>query len=139
MVDPTLKILVVDDNPATRRGLRLLLSLEDDVGEILEASGGKEAERLAAQEHPNVVLLDVRMPGMSGIETARLIKNQDPNVHLVAMSMVADSKTAALGAGADLFVEKTQLVAEIRSVLDWIPQQALASSEAESDSGPDEG
>jgi DNA-binding NarL/FixJ family response regulator len=136
MVDPTLKILVVDDNPATRRGLRLLLSLEDDVGEILEASGGKEAERLAAQEHPNVVLLDVRMPGMSGIEAARLIKNQDPNVHLVAMSMVADSKAAALGAGADLFVEKTQLVAGIRSVLDRKPRQALASSEAEGDSGP---
>lgn len=121
-----LKVLVVDDNPATRRGLRLLLSLEQDVEDILEAQSGKEAEHLALKEHPNVVLLDVRMPGMSGIEVARRIKGSDPDVYLVAMSMVADSRQAALSAGADRFVEKTELVADIRAVLHRDPT-SLAS------------
>lgn len=137
MVDPTFKVLVVDDNPATRRGLRLLLSLEHDVAEILEASGGRDAERLALEEHPNVVLLDVRMPGMSGIEVARRLKRQDPGVHLVAMSMVADSKAAALSAGADLFVEKTQLVADIRSVLHANPIQDPVPPDSQGDGTPE--
>lgn len=117
MNTPEYKVLVVDDNPATRRGLRLLLSLEPDVVEVLEAPGWKQAERLVHDDHPNVVLLDVRMPGISGIEIARRIKAWDKTIHVVAMSMVADSGHMALKAGADMFVEKSQLVSDIRAVL----------------------
>jgi CheY-like chemotaxis protein len=113
----SLKVLVVDDNRATRRGLRLLLSLEPEVNEVFEAAGWNEAEKLVYQERPDIVLLDIRMPGMSGMAVARRIKAQLPDVHLVAMSMTADSRQGVLNAGADLFIEKTQLVSDIRAVL----------------------
>ncbi len=117
MNSPEYKVLVVDDNPATRRGLTLLLSLEHDVVEVFEAEGWKQAEKMVQDELPNVVLLDVRMPGMSGIEITRRIKAWDSRIHVVAMSMVAESGPMALKAGADMFVEKSQLVSDIRAVL----------------------
>lgn len=133
MDNSAFKVLIVDDNPATRRGLKLLLSLEQDVEDVFEASEWKEAERLVSEEHPNLVLLDVRMPGVSGIEVARRLRVIEPRLRLIAMSMVAESKQAALSAGADMFVEKAELVGNIRAVLGGPPCKAKAGH---SGSGP---
>jgi two-component system response regulator YesN len=114
---PSFDVLVVDDNPATRHGLKLLLSLEGDIGNVFEASEWIEVRKMVEEAHPDIVLVDVRMPGLSGIEIARRIKASDPEIHLVAMSMVADSEANALNAGADLFVEKSRLVTDIRSII----------------------
>ena len=62
-----IRVMIVDDNPVIRRGIAALLAEADDIEVVGEASDGREALRVAAEAHPDVVLLDVRMPLMDGL------------------------------------------------------------------------
>ena len=115
--DPGLKVLIVDDNAVTRRGLGLLLMLEPEIGQVHEAASGGQAEALVRDGRFDIVMIDLRMPGLAPVEAIRHIKTSAPAVRVVAMSMVADSKEAALAGGADLFIEKVDLLSGIRRVL----------------------
>ncbi|MEX2461833.1 MAG: response regulator transcription factor [Paenibacillaceae bacterium] len=86
------RILIVDDHPLARQAVRTLLEDEADYIIIGEATNGLDALKLCAQLQPDVVLLDIHMPGMSGLETTRLIKEQQARIKVVILS-VSDAVT----------------------------------------------
>jgi DNA-binding NarL/FixJ family response regulator len=99
-------VLIADDGPHSRSGLRALLASWPGIEVAGEASDGLEAVRLAGQHQPDVVLMDVRMPLMDGLEATRSIKNRWPAIRVVVLSMSAQYRADAIEAGADGFVVK---------------------------------
>lgn len=102
------RILLVDDQPTIRRGLRMRLELEPWLTVVGEASCGPEAVRAAAETGPDVVVMDVVMPGGDGIEATVALLTADPRVRVVVLSLYDDEATraAAARAGAVAFVAK---------------------------------
>ncbi len=82
-----IRVVVVDDQELFRRGLIMLVSAEDDIDVVGEASDGDEAAELAASTVPDVVLMDVRMPTRSGIEACRTIKQIAPSAKIIMLTM----------------------------------------------------
>lgn len=88
-------VLIVDDAPAVRDGLRRLVGSLPGVMTVALASSGEEALARYTMERPDLVLLDVRMPGMSGLECARRLLHTDPGVRIVMMTAGDDPQTVA--------------------------------------------
>jgi DNA-binding NarL/FixJ family response regulator len=115
-----IRLLLVDDQPAVRRGLGMRLHLEPDIQVVGEASTGKEALLLAQELAPDVVLMDVEMPDMDGIEATAALRTAASQSAVVILSIHDDGQTRhrAQVAGAVAFVEKRgaadQLLAAIR-------------------------
>lgn len=116
------RVLLVDDQELVRYGFRLVLEAEDDMVVVGEAADGGEAIRAAATLKPDVVLMDVRMPGIGGIEATRRITATLPDVRVLVLTTYDRDEFAfgALQAGAAGFLLKTtrpdELVAAIRTV-----------------------
>lgn len=104
-------VLAVDDQPVFRHTARELIAVTDGFQQIAEAGSGEQALALAAELHPELVLVDVRMPGMDGIETARRLVDQEPGivVILVSLEAVVDLPTTVAGAGAAAHIRKQEL------------------------------
>jgi DNA-binding NarL/FixJ family response regulator len=98
----TIRVLLVDDQPLLRQGLRVLLQLESDMAIVGEASNGQEAVMQTSQLHPDVVLMDIRMPGMDGVAaTAQICRNHPQTKVLILTTFDHDDYvTAALQQGA---------------------------------------
>ena len=117
---PPLRVLLADDHEIVRQGLVSLLNEEGTVEVVGEAANGREAVDLADQLHPDVVIMDMSMPVMSGDEAARQIKSQSPQTRVVALSMFEDAEVRErmYQAGAESYVLKTapaeELLAAIR-------------------------
>ncbi len=117
-----LKLLLVDDHAVFREGIGVLLEMEDDMQVVGEASHGEEALRLAAELQPDVVLLDIAMPDMDGIEICQQLKRSLPQIAVLVLSALDNEEevTAALTAGASGYVVKTidhqRLVEGIRAI-----------------------
>lgn len=115
-----IKILLVDDQPAVLDGLRMRLELEPDLTIVGEACDGQEAVALAQALVPDVVVMDVEMPGLDGIEAAKQLRTKIPVLAIVMLSIHcgATTQSRAREAGAVAFVEKRAaidvLLAEIR-------------------------
>jgi len=125
-VEP-IRILIADDHPHFRDGLRALLVSASDLEVVGEAADGEEAISLAADLQPDVILMDLGMPGVGGIETTRRILRTSPHIAILVISMFEDEDSvfAALQAGARGYLLKGALKAEIlRSI------RAVASGEA---------
>ena len=103
-----IRVLLVDDQPAVRRGLLMRLRLEPDMQIVGEASTGREALALAQTLTPDVVLLDIEMPVMGGIEATTALRAVVPQSAVVILSIHTDRQTRmrAQAAGAVAFVEK---------------------------------
>lgn len=121
---PTIKVLLVDDHTVVRDGVRTMLSSEPDIVVVGEASSGEEAVQRVQELEPHVVLMDIRMPKMSGIEAARRIKSARPTTSVIMLTMY-DSDTymvEAIRAGAAGYltkdVSRDLLCHAIRSVVD---------------------
>jgi DNA-binding NarL/FixJ family response regulator len=121
MVEP-IRVLIVDDQPRARKSVRALLSTWQRGGEIHEAGNGREAVRLVEEFRPHLVLLDVRMPGMDGIEATRQIKARWPQVKVVVLSMYVENQNEALAAGADAFVGKGEAADRLLDLLATVMQ-----------------
>ena len=78
----SIRVLLVDDHPVIRQGLRRMLEVDDDVEVVAEVASGEEALDQIAVMSPSIVLLDIRMPGMGGIETIRRIKERYPGTNI---------------------------------------------------------
>ena len=100
------RIVIADDRPATRRGLRALLTQFAQVEIVGEAADGQESVDLVAECKPDVVLMDMQMPGMDGVEATRRIKQQWPEVKVIALTIYAKYRAQAVAAGADAFLLK---------------------------------
>ena len=117
-----IKVLIADDQAMVRSGLRLILETEDDIDVVAEAGNGEEAVRLARRERPGVVLMDVRMPIMDGLEATRQITEQVPDTRVIVLTTfdLDDYVYGALRAGASGFLlkdaEGDQLVEAIRVI-----------------------
>jgi len=85
-----IRILLADDHAMVRKGFRLILSQEDDIEIVGEAGSGLEAIQLAAQLAPDVVILDIAMPGINGVEATRLILRDCPDCRVLILSMHKD-------------------------------------------------
>lgn len=85
-----IKVLLADDHPVIREGLRAMLSTDPELDVVAEAGDGQEAERLAAEHTPDVILMDVRMPNIDGMEATRRIKAEFPAISVI-MLMVYDN------------------------------------------------
>ncbi len=103
-----IRVLIVDDLPTVRRGLRMQLMLESDIEVVGEAASGEEALALVQQLQPDVVLMDVKMPGMDGITATRGVQEIRPLSTIVLLSLYDDArlKAEAQAAGAAAFVGK---------------------------------
>src|SRR5215207_5136637 len=104
----TLRVLTADDHPLFRDGLRTLLASAPDAELVGEATTGEEAVSLVAQAHPDVVVMDLQMPGMGGIEATRRIVSGSPHVRVLVVTMFDDDATvfSAMRAGARGYVLK---------------------------------
>src|SRR3954467_5027027 len=102
-------ILVVDDHPLFRRGIRMGLEADRDLLVVAETTDGPAAIKAAEQFAPDVVLVDISLPTMSGFDVARAIKRRHPRVAVVILTMHEDDGHlfAAIRSGADAFAAKT--------------------------------
>ena len=115
-----IRVLLVDDQQLVRQGLRMRLEIEPDIEVIGEAGDGREVPRAVLSLSPDVVLMDVAMPGVDGIAAAGSLGEANPRVAVVMLSLYddADTRDRALAAGAFGFVGKHrpegEMVEEIR-------------------------
>lgn len=115
-----IRVLIVDDNPVIRRGVAALLAEADDVAVVGEAGDGREAIRLASDARPDVVLLDVRMPIMDGVEAAGSLAERS-RVMMLTYTDEEDRVVAAIRAGASGYLvhgqfDADELVTRIRQL-----------------------
>ncbi|MFZ5881127.1 MAG: response regulator [Chloroflexota bacterium] len=101
-----LQLLLVDDNPRARHGMIALMSTHPEIRIVGEASNGREAIAVMEAVHSDVILMDVQMPVMDGVEATRLIKRRWPRVRVVALTLHPNYDEKARLAGADAFLVK---------------------------------
>jgi DNA-binding NarL/FixJ family response regulator len=122
--DHPIRVLLADDQGLVRTGFRMILGAEDDLEVVGEAADGLEAVELVSRLAPDVVLMDIRMPGLDGIEATRRAIAARPEVRVVVLTTfdLDEYVYAALRAGASAFLLKdakeSQLLAAIRVVVD---------------------
>jgi DNA-binding NarL/FixJ family response regulator len=110
-----MNIVIADDHPLFRSGVTNLIHTTDDLVIVGEASTGTEAVALAEKLQPNVVIMDIRMPDMNGVEATRKIKERYPDIHIMVLSLHKDDQSvfAALKAGATGYMLKESDGAEL--------------------------
>ncbi|PRB10615.1 response regulator transcription factor [Microbacterium sp. MYb62] len=122
MTEPRIRVLIVDDHELIRRGMRMVLDAEDDLQVVGEAVSGAEAVHLAGELQPDVILMDIRMPEMDGIEATRRIVRGTPASRVLVLTTFDLDEYAfgSLRAGASGFLLKNtppdQLTAAIRAI-----------------------
>ncbi|UTV27080.1 response regulator [Photobacterium atrarenae] len=125
------KLMIVDDHPLIRRGISQLLSFEPEFDIIAEASNGSDAVRLAGDHEPDLILLDLNMKGMSGLDTLRAMRAEGIAARIVVLT-VSDSRAdirALVNAGADGYLLKDTEPDQLVELL----KQALHGGKAYSD------
>ncbi|MFC1975028.1 response regulator transcription factor [Chloroflexota bacterium] len=105
MKQPT-RILIADDHPRSRNGLQALLATSSEVKVVGEAADGQEAVHLVEEYQPDVVLMDIQMPVMNGLEATQRIKSHWPKVKVIGLTMYGTYRAKALAAGVDAFLIK---------------------------------
>jgi NarL family two-component system response regulator LiaR len=115
MTGRSIRVLVADDHPLVRQGLRAYLSLQPDLEVVGEATGGDEAILRARALGPDVVLMDLLMPGLDGVEAMRRLGDEAPACRVVVLTSAADEDhvLAAMRAGASGYVLKDAPPADV--------------------------
>ena len=117
-----IKVLVADDHTILREGVRILLEAQPDIEVVGEAADGQEAVAKVSELQPNVVLIDIAMPVLNGLEATRIIKRDYPQIHVIGLTMYESDEYffQLLNAGASGYVLKkaasADLLAAIRAV-----------------------
>ena len=140
-----LTLLLVDDHAVVRSGFKVLLQTWDDVDVVAEANSGEEALPLYTLHRPEVVVMDIAMAGMGGIEAIKRLLALDPQVRILALSAHEDSSYAkrALQAGAlgylskrtapEVLIDALRMVARHQRFIDPIIAQRMANQRTDSD------
>jgi two-component system invasion response regulator UvrY len=141
-----LTLLLVDDHAVVRSGFKVLLQTWDDVDVVAEANSGEEALPLYTLHRPDVVVMDIAMAGMGGIEASKRLLALDPQARILALSAHEDSSYAkrALQAGAlgylskrtapEVLIDALRMVARHQRFIDPIIAQRMANQQNSSDS-----
>jgi DNA-binding NarL/FixJ family response regulator len=116
MVEP-IRVLIVDDQPRARQSMKALLATLPQIKEIREAANGREALQRIEESLPDVVLMDVLMPEMNGLEATRLIKARWHQVRVIVLSMYGEYANEAKAAAADDFISKGEPPARLLKTL----------------------
>lgn len=119
MSDQPIRVMIVDDHNVVRSGLAAFLSVYDDLILAAEAGGGEEAVRLCSEARPDVVLMDLMMPGMDGAAATRAIREQCPDIQVVALTSFRDEELVqgALRAGAIGYLLKNVTADELAEAI----------------------
>ncbi|HPR85588.1 MAG TPA: response regulator transcription factor [Prolixibacteraceae bacterium] len=115
-------VVIVDDHTLFRNGLRILVNTMDDYQVVGEASNGKQFLELLEQGAPDLVLLDINMPVMDGIEAATIAQKQNPNLKIITLSMYGeeDYYYKMVNAGVKGFLLKNSDIKEVKTALDVV-------------------
>jgi DNA-binding NarL/FixJ family response regulator len=107
-MEQRIRVLIIDDHPLFRQGIRWSLEEAGDMEVVGEAENGQEAIRLAERLSPDVVLVDINLPGLNGLEVARVIKRREPRVGLIVISVYEDDEQLfqAIKVGAAAYSSK---------------------------------
>lgn len=128
-----IRVMLVDDHAVLRQGLARLLREEPGIEIVGEASDGESAVSLARRVRPEVILMDISMPGMSGIEATRIIHADLPDTRIIGLSMFEEAsvKTSIRDAGAIAYLSKTGPADELfQAIRDRLPPRAELSETA---------
>ncbi len=134
----SVKILLADDHSVVRQGLRLLLEEEPDFRVVGETGDGLEVAALVGRLQPDVLVLDLILPGLSGLDVLREIHRQSPAIHIVILSMHSGVAYVAecLSAGAQAYVHKKSKAAElVRAIREVMAGREYLSSDLSDDTG----
>jgi DNA-binding NarL/FixJ family response regulator len=121
MMEP-LRVLIADDHPLFRHGIHALLDAVADVAVVGEATSGDEATAMASALQPDMILMDIQMPGINGIEATRRIVRESPHIRILMVTMFEDDASVfmAMRAGARGYVlkdaEKAEMLRAVRAV-----------------------
>ena len=118
------RIMLVDDHPMVRKGVERLISGNADMEVVGQAENGQIAVERAAELNPDVIIMDVSMPVMDGIEATRLIKSESPDIQVIALSAHDDraSIAAMADAGASGYVSKYDLFDDLIGAIEKVLQ-----------------
>ena len=110
-----MRVLIVDDHPVTRDGLRTAFGISEEIDVVGEASSGEEAVKAVEEHKPDVVFMDVRMPGMNGIQATRLIRERHPETRVILFTIdeSRSSLSEAIQAGVSGYLLKDASVEEL--------------------------
>ena len=135
----TIRVLLADDHALMREGLRALLTAAPDIEVVGEVRTGREAERQVLQLNPDVVLMDIAMPDLNGIEAARVIHAKCPAVRIVMLSMHATAEYVyrAFEAGASGYLLKEAAAEEVITAVRTVHEGRRYLSPALAESVPD--
>jgi DNA-binding NarL/FixJ family response regulator len=127
-VTDVIRVLLADDQRVVREGLGSLLGMLPGVQVVAAAADGEEAVALAEHHRPDVVLMDLRMPRMNGVEATRRLRERDPDVKVLMLTTYADDRSVidALRAGARGYLTKDAGADEIRRALEQVTQGQAA-------------
>ncbi len=112
-----IRILIVDDHPAVREGLTELIASQQDMDVAGAASDGAEAISMFGELRPDVTLLDMRLPKLSGLEVLRRLRREAPSSRIIAMSSFIDKLEPALRSGASAILLKESFGEELLSLI----------------------
>lgn len=128
-MDKTSKIMIVDDSLRARRALKALMSQQRGITIAAEASNGQEALQNISNQRPDIVLMDIRMSVMDGLEATKAIKTGWSQIKIIILTMYPEYQAEALAAGADAFLVKgcplDEITDMIRSFQDCRPGYSL--------------
>jgi DNA-binding NarL/FixJ family response regulator len=126
-----IRVLIVDDLERVRQGLRTVLELTDDLEVVGEAGTGLEAIELVDRLEPDVVLMDLEMPALDGLEATQRIKDRHPGTGIVVVTLYDDTsnRERAKRAGADAFVDKAAPFDTVLSTIRQVRQGISGSQE----------
>jgi two-component system response regulator DegU len=102
----TIRILLIDDHSVVRSGLGQMLELEEDLKVVGEASNAEEALKIVDIVSPDIILMDIKMPGMDGVRLTKEIKQSFPSIKIIMLTLHGDYLAEAMQAGASGYILK---------------------------------
>jgi YesN/AraC family two-component response regulator len=117
LMNEDVRVLIVDDNPRARDGLAAFVSTQEGLTVVSEAANGEDALTRIESQNPDLVLMDIEMPVMDGLQATEIIKKRWPHIRVVILTIYTDYKSQAQEVGADAFLVKGCSLEQLKTTL----------------------